>query len=57
MTKYEKLKMMKDKFIRAAAKAKSTFMISLWTYRAEKIQSEINKMTVEEASEETREEK
>ena len=68
MTKYEKMKKMADnlrtaasnagdKFIRAAAKAKSTFMISLWTYRAEKIQSEINKMRVEEASEETGEEK
>lgn len=50
MTKYAKLKKIKDDFIRAAANAKDTFLISLWTYRAENIQSEIDKMTVEEAS-------
>ena len=52
MTKYAKLKDTKDNFIRAAAKAKSTFMIALWTERARKVQEKIDAMTVEEASEE-----
>lgn len=52
MTKYARLKKIKDNFIKAAANAKCNFMISLWTKRADDIQNEIDNMTIEEASSE-----
>ena len=52
MTKYAKLKQMKDNFIMAARKAKSNDMIKLWTDRADEIQERINNLTVSEAIEE-----
>ncbi len=52
MTKYARLKKMKDNFIRAATNAKNNFMIQLWINRAEKTQEQINKLTINEAMEE-----
>lgn len=54
MTKYARLKSMKDNFIRAATKAESNDMIALWIVRAEDVQKKINKMSVSEAMEEVR---
>ena len=48
-TKYEKLLTMKDNFTRAASKAKSNFMIALWTVRAEDVQKKLDEITVEKA--------
>ncbi len=52
MTKYAKLKQMKDNFIKAARMAKSNDMIKLWTDRADETQAAINQLSVSEAMEE-----
>ena len=52
MTKYAKLKAMKDNFIHAACTAKNNFMLALWTYRASEVQKQIDKLSMEEAMEE-----
>jgi hypothetical protein len=54
MTKYSKLKTMKDNFIKAARKAKSNDMIKLWTDRADETQAAINQLSVSEAMEEVK---
>ncbi|MCR5436184.1 MAG: hypothetical protein K6E97_03860 [Treponema sp.] len=55
MTKYSKLKAMKDNFIRAASKAKDSFMIALWCKRADDVQEKIDKMSIQEAGSEYKE--
>lgn len=54
MTKYAKLKSMKDSFIHAAINTnpKSHFMIALWITRAEDVQRQIDKLSLDEAMEE-----
>ena len=52
MTKYAKLKTMKDNFSKAASMARSNDMIALWVTRAEDVQKQMDEMTLEEASKE-----
>ena len=54
MSKYAKLKSMKDNFIHAATNTdpKSHFMIALWITRAEDVQRQIDKLSLENAMEE-----
>lgn len=49
MTKYAKLKAMKDNFIHAASKAKDHYMIALWIQRAEETQKKMDELSIEEA--------
>ena len=54
ITKYARLKTMKDNFIRAATKAEANDMIKLWTDRADETQAAINQLSISEAMEEVK---
>ena len=49
MTKYEKLKNLKDSLVQAALRSVNPFFCEMWVKKANEIQEQINKMTVKEA--------
>ena len=54
MTRYARLKQMKDNFIHAAVNAEDNDMIAMWIVRAEDCQRKMDSLTIEEAMREVK---